>query len=614
MRIKFLCLTCITLIGLLTAIAFAKDFPDVSKSHWAYETIMEMKNQNYLKGYPDGTFKPDKEVTREEFLQMLFNISATDSKDIKITDYIDVKSDRWSYEPIQNFGTSIKEEINGSTYFYPTKPIQRQEVAQVLSDYFDIDVSDDDIPSEKLEEKYQVKDVSFIDEKYESAVYNMYASGLMQGMGDNSFSPTTSLTRAQSSALLSRIIDKLAKPEEPEEPKKTEGTGELDFSFLKLENVKKNLIYSPLSIKYAMKMLAEGAKENTKTQIDNLVEKYNLTKYKSSDNLSLANSIFIRDSYKNEVLDSYITTLKDKYDAGIIYDAFKSANNINNWIDQKTFHLINNVLEDDQVTPADRILFLINALAIDMKWDREFSEENTRGQDFYKADNSKIQATTMKQTVIASSEPSDSAFTYYYDDEIQAIAKDLKSYDDYQLEFMAVMPKNQKLAEYVESMSTEEIGKIRKKISSNKMPASTGNVITRINLYIPKFKYEYELKFLKDLQALGMTDAFDPERANFFNMFKKPVVTGENYYVSEAIHKAMIEFSEEGIKAAAVTIFGMAKSTSISITHYEDIDIRFDHPFLFIIRDKKTGELWFVGTVYEPNLWEKDKSEYEMKW
>ena len=83
-----------------------------------------------------------------------------------------------------------------------------------------------------------------------------------------------------------------------------ETIAESNFSvnFLKLENNKQNMIYSPLSIKYALKMLKEGANGNTKTQIENIIGDMDLTKYNNIDGiLSLANGVYIRDTYSNYV-------------------------------------------------------------------------------------------------------------------------------------------------------------------------------------------------------------------------------------------------------------------------------------------------------------------------
>ena len=117
----------------------------------------------------------------------------------------------------------------------------------------------------------------------------MYKEGLMKGISDTEFSPESSLTRAQAATMLFRINEKLGK--QTSQP--TEKV-DFDFSFLKIENNEKNMIYSPLSIKYALSMLNDGAAGSTRAQIEKLIEGENLTKYKNIDKvLSLANSVYI---------------------------------------------------------------------------------------------------------------------------------------------------------------------------------------------------------------------------------------------------------------------------------------------------------------------------------
>ena len=90
--------------------------------------------------------------------------------------------------------------------------------------------------------------------------------------------------------------------------------------------------------------------------------------------------------------------------------------------------------------------------------------------------------------------------------------------------------------------------------------------------------------------------------------------TQKNLYISDALHKANIEFSEEGVKAAAVTVFGMMGDTLIGVENEIPIEININNPFVFLIRDKNTKEIWLVGTVYEPNSWEDDKQDYSIQW
>ena len=129
-------------------------------------------------------------------------------------------------------------------------------------------------------------------------------------------------------------------------------------------------------------------------------------------------------------------------------------------------------------------------------------------------------------------------------------------------------------------------------------------VLTKIYGYIPKFNFEYNLDLMEDLKKQGITNVFDSQKADLSNM-----VDGDAY-ISSALHKANIEFTQDGIKAAAVTFIGGAGAGSPFDYEFEvpveEIDITFDKPYMFLIRDKENGETWFMGTVYEPLLWENE--------
>jgi len=124
------------------------------------------------------------------------------------------------------------------------------------------------------------------------------------------------------------------------------GLEDFDISFLKMENNNKNMIYSPLSIKYALAMLSEGSKGISKAQIDAVIGDYQGRKYMNSSNMSFANALFIRDSFKRNINKDYINTLKDKFNAEVLYDSFATARNLNSWVEKKTLGLIPNMLDD----------------------------------------------------------------------------------------------------------------------------------------------------------------------------------------------------------------------------------------------------------------------------
>jgi serpin B len=368
-----------------------------------------------------------------------------------------------------------------------------------------------------------------------------------------------------------------------------------DFSirFLKLENNKKNMIYSPLSIKYALNMLKEGANGNTKTQIENVIGKQNLTNYNNIDKvLSLANGVYIRDTYAKDVKENYKKILTERYNAEINYDSFSNANNINGWIEYKTLGIIKNMLRDETVQNPDNIMLLINALAIDMKWKNQFDPKDTGSSDFYLEDGSKMSATTMHL------EDASENISYYKDTNITALTMNLEEYEGTQLEFVAIMPEKN-LSEYIETFTMDEFNNIVKK---SKLASKTKN---GVDISIPRFSFDYDLQLKKDLKKLGITDAFDSNLADFSK------ISDEEIYVSDALHKANIDFTEKGVKAAAVTVIYM--TCGVALEEDKPVEINIDKPFLYIIRDKNTGEVWFVGTVYEPNSWEEDKLNYEYR-
>ncbi len=374
-----------------------------------------------------------------------------------------------------------------------------------------------------------------------------------------------------------------------------------DFSirFLQMEDTKENMVYSPLSIKYALKMLEEGAQGTTKQQISNVLKDLELTTYENVDKvLSLANKIYIKNTYQEVVKNNYLDILKNKYKAEIGMEDFTNVFPINDWIENKTLGLIKNMLNDEDLTPDLKVM-LINALAIDMKWKEAFKSENTKGRDFYLENGQKVIATMLeKQT-------SSDDISYYVGDDVTAVSMDLEEYEQQALEFVAIMPTGN-ITDYIKNLSQEEISKITKKL----VPSS--NATNGIQLTIPKFKFDYDLKLIKDLKDMGITDAFDPDIADFSNMVNLEEIGKQgfgNLYVGDAKHKATIDFSEKGIKAAAVTIFAM-KDNAIIVAQDEPILVEINRPFVFLIKDKNTGEIWFVGSLYEPNLWEKDKSDY----
>ena len=497
--------------------------------------------------------------------------------------------------------------------------------------------------------------------------------------------------------------------EEKEEIPVVEDVSEFELLFLKLENQKENKIYSPLSIKYALKMLEDGTNGESKEQISKLLGKTSLTKYVSNKNLSFSNSFFIRDTYKSQVRESYINNLRNKYNAEVKFDTFESADSINNWINEKTFEIIPELTDDETVKTLD--FALINALAIDMEWEYKFlnkyadnkygnayflheqikrvpveehgfhdksldiyADENVCSNTF-KNENEELEISGMRinatinnydiikdigeeniKNIVSeeyrkfakeeeydrnhaygdfplSEDVSDEGikkaldeflpgyisdlkenyhkigattdFYVYTDEEVKVFAKDLKEYDGVTLQYIGIMPTKENLDAFIEKVDMKKInGYISNLKDVDEYADFNDGVVTKIYGYIPKFKFEYDLDLMKDLKLCGITDVFDKTKADLSKMVEGEAV------ISTVLHKANIEFTQDGIKAAAASMLG-GEGAGMPFDYFfdvpiEEIDITFDNPYMFLIRDVETNEIWFAGSVYEPLSWDEE--------
>lgn len=447
---------------------------------------------------------------------------------------------------------------------------------------------------------------------------------------------------------------------------------DFDLYFLQLDNVEKNRIYSPLSIKYTLEMLKEGANGETKEQITDIVGNYTSKKYINNQNMSFANALFIKDTFKENIKGTYISNLSTNYNAEVIYDSFETPNVINSWISNNTFKLINNIVDD----VSDNDFVLVNALAIDMEWVNKIQQENglyevnfthenyskyisglASGYTELKFNNAstnskavEIGAVANKYDIISTlgedkirenvgneyskwlkngaenscngpgEDPdvntfldgyidelkenykhisSSTDFYFYDDDNVKAFAKDLKEYSGTTLQYVGIMPKKYNLNEYIKNIDSKKISNIINDLKKVELDSFKDGVITEVKGYIPMFKFDYELDLINNLKQLGITNVFDSSKADLSNL------SSSNAVIGKVSHKANIEFSNDGIKASAATVEGGLGAGFCGFDYeydvpVETIDLTFDNPYLFLIIDKDTKEVWFTGTVYEP--------------
>lgn len=454
-----------------------------------------------------------------------------------------------------------------------------------------------------------------------------------------------------------------------------------DLQFLKFENKEINKIYSPLSVKYALKMLSDSTSGNTKRQIDAVLGKYETKKYTNNTRMSFANIMFAKSSYKSSVKQDYAAKLRSKYDADLIYDSFESASKLNSSVKEKTLDKIDNIISDTDVKSSS--FALVNALGIDMNWVKRIQpDDNKIARDIvsqaWKADfkhekystevpaihnvptktikfNNSIDAKVLEMGAVinnydiisdlgrdnifktveadytswlskmqSSGTASDikgfvnnfveelsqnygkysssTDFSIYTDTEVKAFSKDLDVYNGVALEYVGIMPTSKTLKEFVANSTADSLNKIISGMKEIKPANFIQGKITEVKAYIPIFSFDYQINLTDDLKKLGIENVFDNTKAELSSL-----TSSENASISSVNHKASIEFSNEGLTAPVISKDVYPIDEGFSFYDYEfdvpveTIDLTFDKPFMFLIRDKESGEIWFAGTVYEPS-------------
>lgn len=354
-----------------------------------------------------------------------------------------------------------------------------------------------------------------------------------------------------------------------------------------------NLFYSPYSISLALAMLQAGAEGETLDEInqalsftlpkDRLHPAFNaldrnlaqLAEQVADSNdepfrLNIANSIWGQQDYP--IHERYLDVLAENYGAGMRLIDFAgnpegARQVINDWVEEATEQRIQDLIPEGSITDLTRLV-LANAIYFNASWLQPFYEENTRPEPFYLPDGSEVEVQMMHRS---------GNMGYARGDGYQLIQL---PYVSPNLVMDIILPDEGRLAEFEESLSGERWAQIVDEIG-----------YTQVILGLPKFEYEYQIGLRPALEALGMNQSFNPELANFDG-----IAADSELYVQDALHKAFVAVDEAGTEAAAATAI-LVGTTSMPI---EEVEITFDRPFLFLIRDTSSGTILFVGRVMQP--------------
>lgn len=342
-----------------------------------------------------------------------------------------------------------------------------------------------------------------------------------------------------------------------------------------------NVLLSPLSIVLCLALAQNGTAGNTRAEMEEMIgidtdtlNRYLYTyvsslpeseKYK----LSVANSIWIRDVAGFNVRDSFLQVNADHFDSAVYRAAFdrQTINDINNWVNLNTDGMIPKLLDN---ISDEEIMYLINALAFEAEWASKYEKYDVTDSIF-------TTESGVEQTVemMHSTEG-----RYLSDDNAKGF---IKYYKDYKYAFAALLPdEGVSIAEYISSLSGEDINAMLNNAES-----------ATVEVAIPKFKTEYSSELSKLLAELGMTDAFNPELADFSELGS---IEGGHLYVGKVIHKTYIELGEQGTRAGAVTSMGLCGSAGLPD---EIKTVTLDRPFVYMLIDCENDLPFFIGAQME---------------
>jgi serpin B len=342
-----------------------------------------------------------------------------------------------------------------------------------------------------------------------------------------------------------------------------------------------NVFYSPFSIETALAMTYEGARgitademqdvlhlpsENRQASFAKVINKINAG---SKDyQLSTANALWAQKDYP--FLDSYFNLVNNYYGGKVTNLDFKtdtenSRLTINKWVEEQTNDKIKDLIPQGILSGMTKLV-LTNAIYFKGKWVKQFDEKNTEDADF-KTDSGIVTAKMMELT--------EERFNYAENDALQILEL---PYNGNDTSMIIILPK-QDLASIDASLNAESLELWKQSMSSQ-----------MVDVYIPKFKFETKYMMREMLVSMGMREAFSDE-ADFSGMTGK-----KDLMIDQVIHQAFVEVNEEGTEAAAATAVVM-KVTAINL---EQKVFRADHPFIFIIQQKDTGNILFMGRVENP--------------
>lgn len=350
-----------------------------------------------------------------------------------------------------------------------------------------------------------------------------------------------------------------------------------------------NLFFSPYSIFSAMAMVYEGSKGKTEEEMrdvfyfphkeklrTNFAKIYNLINRGGREiELRTGNALWLEKTYP--VLDSYKEVIERFYGGKVenldfINETEKSRKIINKFIEDQTNKRIKNLIPEGVLDKLTRLV-ITNAIYFKGEWKYKFKKSDTKERDFYITPEEKVKVPMMYM------KPEKANFNYAETEKAKILEL---SYRNERISMLIILPKweeNYTLKDVERELNYKNLKKWEESMKKTKISA----------IYLPKFRIETKYFLKKNLQEMGIKDVFS------INGDMSGISGKRDLFVSNVIHKAFVEVNEEGTEAAAATAV-VIRLTAIP----DEIVFKANHPFIFIIKDKETGCILFMGKLVKP--------------
>ena len=577
-RLLSLLLAAILLLSVSPAFA-ARTFVDVPADSWFADAVKEFTKAGYVRGVSDTQFEPRGTMTRAMVVTILSRMGGGKAADSQTKTFSDVESTAWYAEPV---AWAVQNDVamgmpDGT--FTPKEPITREQMATFLWRYMCMRYEFD---HDKFfaEQAFSASDP--VSEWAQEAVHMMIGAGIMKGRaqtdGTVKFDAKDTCTRAEAVTMLYRM-EQLELPDrepqvEPDKPvQPLDALAESSLKLLRASHKDgKNTVVSPLSMLYALDLLAEGAGGSTLSELEGFfgMPVKDMTKLlgdylKAMDDghtkLRCANSVWANEGCS--LLPDYAARVQKSLNAEVRSRVFNDATvkEINDWVSDQTDGLIPGIL--DRLN-SEEMLVLINALLFKGEWGQVYP--STVDRVFHAAD-----GTDQETPMLASEE-----YTYLSGKDVIGFRK---NFTGGRYSFAVLVPQGDNTPEkLLQSLDGASLRKLLK-----------GEEYDEVHAYMPKFKAETQLDLLSVLSDVGIQNLDDLSG-----------ISDMPLQVSRGLHKAVIDVNESGVSAAAVTAI-IADGSAFPDPNRKIATVVADRPYVYMIVDNETLLPLFAGVYSRPS-------------